>query len=103
MLVMRAAVTLLFVTALQSVVMGVYVHLREPGELTRVLKAWPMGAASGLCGAGASAAWFTAFTLQIAAYVTALAQIELPIDAWEDLRLETSGRLVGLWRPKELE
>jgi phosphohistidine phosphatase len=33
----------------------------------------------------------------------AFAQIELPIDAWEDLRLETSGRLVGLWRPKEIE
>ncbi len=32
----------------------------------------------------------------------ALAQIELPIDDWTDLRLSPRGRLAGLWRPKEL-
>ncbi len=32
----------------------------------------------------------------------ALAQIELPIDAWSDLTRETRGRLVRLWRPREL-
>ena len=32
-----------------------------------------------------------------------LAQIELPIDRWADLELTTQGKLVGLWRPKELE
>jgi phosphohistidine phosphatase SixA len=32
----------------------------------------------------------------------ALAQIDLPIDQWRDLTLSTRGRLVGLWRPKQL-
>ncbi|MBN1665829.1 MAG: histidine phosphatase family protein [Anaerolineales bacterium] len=32
----------------------------------------------------------------------ALAQIELNLDAWQDLLPETQGRLRGLWRPKEL-
>ena len=33
----------------------------------------------------------------------ALAHIELEIDNWHDLRLTTAGRLVDLWRPKELD
>jgi phosphohistidine phosphatase len=32
----------------------------------------------------------------------ALAQIELQIERWPDLRPSTPGILVGLWRPKEL-
>lgn len=31
----------------------------------------------------------------------ALVQIELPLDSWADLSLQTTGRLVGVWRPKE--
>jgi phosphohistidine phosphatase len=31
-----------------------------------------------------------------------LAQIDLPIDQWRDLKLSTRGTLVDLWRPKEL-
>lgn len=33
----------------------------------------------------------------------ALAQIELPIDDWAEMSLQTRGRLVNLWRPKELD
>ena len=33
----------------------------------------------------------------------ALAQIELPIDQWKRLSSQTEGRLVALWRPKELD
>jgi phosphohistidine phosphatase len=32
----------------------------------------------------------------------ALAHIELPIDSWADMDEATTGRLVNLWRPKEL-
>ena len=32
----------------------------------------------------------------------ALAQIELPVDRWDELTLGTKGKLVNLWRPKEL-
>ncbi len=33
----------------------------------------------------------------------ALAHIELSIDSWTDLRLTTPGRLVDIWRPRELD
>lgn len=33
----------------------------------------------------------------------ALAQVALPIGAWRELRASTRGRLVELWRPKELD
>ena len=32
----------------------------------------------------------------------ALAQIALPIDRWRDLKASTRGRLLGLWRPKDI-
>jgi phosphohistidine phosphatase len=31
-----------------------------------------------------------------------LVQIDLPIDRWSDLAASTRGRLIALWRPKEL-
>ena len=33
----------------------------------------------------------------------ALAQIELPIGHWNELRLQTPGQLIDFWRPRELE
>ena len=33
----------------------------------------------------------------------ALAQIELPIGRWSEMEIETKGKLVNLWRPKEVE
>jgi phosphohistidine phosphatase len=33
----------------------------------------------------------------------ALAQIELPIQRWSDMEAETEGKLVNIWRPKEVE
>jgi phosphohistidine phosphatase len=33
----------------------------------------------------------------------ALAHVELPIDRWQELSTNTSGALIQLWRPKELE
>lgn len=33
---------------------------------------------------------------------TALAKIELPVDSWLDLVIDTRGTLNGLWRPKEI-
>jgi phosphohistidine phosphatase len=33
----------------------------------------------------------------------AMAQIELPINGWGELDEETNGRLMNLWRPKELQ
>lgn len=73
----RAIVTLACVTAAQSVGMAIYLRLREPGELGRVLAAWRRTVWVGVTGVAGSAGWFTAFALQNAAYVRALGQVEI--------------------------
>jgi drug/metabolite transporter (DMT)-like permease len=74
---LAAAFTLVIATATQTAIMGTFLALREPGELGRVAAAAPMGALVGAVSALGSACWFTAFTLQIAAYVRTLGLIEL--------------------------
>ena len=74
--VMQAAFTLAVAVVMQTVIMGVYLRSREPGQITAILRNWPASLAVGVAGALASAAWFTAFTIQNAAYVRALGQIE---------------------------
>jgi drug/metabolite transporter (DMT)-like permease len=74
---MQAGFTLACVTVFQTAIMAVYVLLREPGELLRVIKAWRVAGIVGLAGMSASACWFTAMTIQNAAYVRTLGQIEL--------------------------
>lgn len=74
---MRAAVTLAAVTVSQTVALGLWLIWREPGELGRVLARWRMTALVGVTGMLGSLGWFTAFTLQNAAYVRALGQVEL--------------------------
>jgi drug/metabolite transporter (DMT)-like permease len=74
---MQAAFTLAVATVLQTVLMGLYLRVREPRQLTAVLLHWRPSMAVGIAGMVASAAWFTAFTIQNAAYVRALGQIEL--------------------------
>ncbi|MCR9213881.1 MAG: DMT family transporter [Proteobacteria bacterium] len=75
--VMQAAFTLVCVLFFQTAVMTVYLPIREPGQLVKVLKAWRVAFFVGLTGMLGSVGWFTAMTLQNAAYVRALGQIEL--------------------------
>lgn len=74
---MQAALTLLVAIVLQSIVMLVWMWFRAPGELSRVRAAWKISALVGLVGATASFGWFMAMTLQTAAAVKALAQVEM--------------------------
>lgn len=74
---LRAVTTLMCVTIFQSLVMAAWLRFREPGEITRVLGHWRVTALVGLTGVIGSIGWFTAFTLQNAAYVKALGQVEL--------------------------
>jgi drug/metabolite transporter (DMT)-like permease len=73
----RAAYTLACVTVFQTLVMAIYMRVREPGQVSAVLRAWRVSAWAGITGMIASACWFTAMTIQNAAYVRALGQIEL--------------------------
>lgn len=74
---MQAAFTLACVVVFQTAVMAVWIRLREPGELTRVIGRWRVASLVGISGMLGSAAWFTAMTLENAAYVRAVGQIEL--------------------------
>ena len=75
--VASAACTLAAALLLQTVAMGLYLRLREPGQLTLVFRSWRISGAVGLAGMSASACWFTAMTIQNAAHVKALGQVEL--------------------------
>lgn len=75
--VMAAAFTLAVALVIQTAIMGLYLAWREPGTLRNVLVHWRWSLTVGVAGVLASICWFTAFTLQNAAYVRALGQIEL--------------------------
>jgi len=75
--IVAAAFTLCIVVLLQSLMMGVLIALREPGQLRRVLVHWRPAMLVGISGGLASIGWFSAFTLQNATYVRALGQVEL--------------------------
>lgn len=74
---LRAAFTLAVVTASQSLAMALWLHWRERGEISRVVASWRVSGLVGVTSMLGSLGWFTAFTLQQAAYVKALGQIEL--------------------------
>ena len=75
--VIQAAYTLACVTVFQTLIMTVYLQVKEKGEVINVLKNWRIAILVGLSGMIGSACWFTAMTLQNAAYVRALGQMEV--------------------------
>lgn len=75
--VTAAALTLVATTGLQSLLMTLYLRAREPGQVGAVLRAWRLSLLPGASGAAASACWFSAMTLEIAAYVRMLGLVEV--------------------------
>jgi drug/metabolite transporter (DMT)-like permease len=75
--IMQASYTATVVIVLQTVIMLIWIILREPGELVKIRKAWALSLAVGFVGATGSFGWFMAMTLQQAAIVKALAQVEM--------------------------
>ena len=73
----RAIVTLAIVTALQTLTMALWLVWRERGEILKVLRAWRVAGLVGLTSMIGSICWFNAYTMQNAAYVNAVGQIEL--------------------------
>ncbi len=74
---LRASVSLACVTLLQASGMAVWLRWREPGQLRAVWAARRKAVWLGLTSMMGTMGWFTAFTLQKAAYVYALGQVEL--------------------------
>lgn len=73
----RAAFTLVCVIIFQTIVMAIWLRWREAGQIRKVLENWRVAIWVGISGGLASLGWFSAMTLQNAAYVKALGQIEI--------------------------
>ena len=97
---MQAAFTLACVVVFQTILTAAWIGLREPGELTRVIRRWRVASLVGVCGMLGSVCWFTAMTLQNAAYVRAVGQVELVftfIASWYFFRERSTGlELAGI-------
>jgi drug/metabolite transporter (DMT)-like permease len=75
--IVRASVTLSAVTMMQMCAMALWLAWREAGQITAVWQARAVAGWIGLTSMAGSFCWFLAFTLQSAAYVKAVGQIEL--------------------------
>ena len=73
----RAAVTLAAVVSFQAASMALWLAWRDRAQLRAVWDSRRVGLWVGLTSMGGSFCWFLAFTLQNAAYVKALGQVEL--------------------------
>lgn len=74
---MQAAMALAVATTMQTVIMVIWIAIRDKTEFARIARAWRSSAVVGLASVAGSACWFTAMALQPVAYVRALGQIEL--------------------------
>jgi drug/metabolite transporter (DMT)-like permease len=74
---MVATFTMTVGLIVQSVLLSVYLVLRDPAVLTAIMKAWRPSLFAGLMGATASQFWFLAFALATAASVRTLARVEV--------------------------
>ncbi|MBL8382032.1 MAG: DMT family transporter [Burkholderiales bacterium] len=63
--------------ALQSVLLGGWLYLRQPAALAALAGEWRISVAAGMLGTIASAGWFTAVALNTAAEVRALGLVEV--------------------------
>lgn len=75
--IMQAACTLAWTITLQTVVMALWMAWKDRAEFGRIARAWKVSLFTGFVGATASFGWFAAMTLQQAAMVKALAQVEM--------------------------
>ena len=75
--IFRAGVTLAFVSVFQTLILAAWLFLREPGQIRQTLGLWRTTGIVGAMSMLGSYSWFMAFTLQSAAYVFAVGQVEV--------------------------
>jgi drug/metabolite transporter (DMT)-like permease len=75
--VMAATLTVVVGLMLQSVLLSLYLRLRDPEVLASIVRAWRPSLFAGFMGALASQFWFLAFALATAASVRTLALVEV--------------------------
>ncbi|MFN3662250.1 EamA/RhaT family transporter [Yoonia sp.] len=74
---LRAGLSLAIVTLLQAIGLSLWLIWREPGQVGKVIAAHRIAVWMGLTGMAGSLCWFTAFTLENAAMVFAVGQVEV--------------------------
>jgi drug/metabolite transporter (DMT)-like permease len=74
---MAATFTVVVGLMLQSVMLSLYLWLRNPDVLVSIVRAWRPSLFAGFMGALASQFWFLAFALATAASVRTLALVEV--------------------------
>lgn len=75
--IMPAAFTLAVITTLQTLILGAYLLWRERAQLRLVAVTWRRAAPVGVMSVVGSGGWFVAMTIENAAYVRTLGQVEL--------------------------
>lgn len=73
----RASFTLVCVIIFQTIIMTIWLRWTDVGQISKVIASWRVSVWVGFSGGLASFGWFCAMTLQNAAYVKALGQIEI--------------------------
>jgi drug/metabolite transporter (DMT)-like permease len=84
---MAAATALVAAQALQTVLLGGWLLVRNPEVVARVCREWRKSIFAGLMGATASACWFTAMAIEPAAHVRTLGLVEIVFGYAISLRL----------------
>jgi drug/metabolite transporter (DMT)-like permease len=74
---MAAAYTLVAAQALQTLLLGGWLLVRDAAIVARVCREWRRSLFAGLMGATASACWFTAMAIEPVAHVRTLALVEV--------------------------
>ncbi|KGJ92877.1 EamA family transporter [Colwellia psychrerythraea] len=75
-LIVSAAVTLVFMITVQSVISFFYIYIQDKSQLPLMFKHWRLCLFVGITSVLGSIGWFTAASFQNAAYVKALGQVE---------------------------
>ena len=75
--VLTGGITLAVVAFWQTLVLGVWLALREPGQIAATLRAWRQTLLVSVFSLVGSWSWFAAFSLMNAAFVFAVGQVEL--------------------------
>lgn len=73
----QGGVTLCVAIVLQSILVAAWIYTKDRGDFANIAATWKTGLTVGFVGALASFGWFTAMTLEQAAAVKAVAQIEM--------------------------
>lgn len=96
--ILTGGATLAVVTLWQTLALGAWLWLREPGQIGATLRAWRQTALVGVFSMIGSWGWFAAFSLANAAYVFAVGQIELIFSlaiGWLWFRERITGREIA--------